>query len=62
VPGSPQRGGDIVPIGDLFANGLKPSILILITDQERTLSEWLESYRATLAGKLKAMQALGPTA
>lgn len=47
-----------MPISDLFANGNKPNILILITDQERALSEWPESYRATLAGKLKAMQAL----
>ncbi|OWJ63719.1 sulfatase-like hydrolase/transferase [Inquilinus limosus] len=47
-----------MPISDLFANGHKPNILILITDQERALSEWPESYRATLAGKLKAMQAL----
>lgn len=47
-----------MPISDLFANGAKPNILILITDQERALSEWPESYRATLAGKLEAMQAL----
>lgn len=47
-----------MPISDLFANGHKPNILILITDQERALSEWPESYRATLAGKLEAMQAL----
>lgn len=47
-----------MPIGDLFANGHKPNILILITDQERALAEWPESYRATLAGRLKAMQAL----
>ncbi|WP_342240304.1 sulfatase-like hydrolase/transferase [Inquilinus sp. OTU3971] len=47
-----------MPISDLFADGKKPNILILITDQERALSEWPESYRATLAGKLKAMQAL----
>ncbi|WP_186002903.1 sulfatase-like hydrolase/transferase [Mycobacterium sp. KBS0706] len=47
-----------MPISDLFANGDKPNILILITDQERALSEWPASYRATLGGKLKAMQAL----
>ena len=45
-------------IEQLFANGNKPNILIIITDQERALSEWPESYRTTLGGKLAAMNRL----
>jgi choline-sulfatase len=45
-------------IEQLFANGNKPNIMIIITDQERALSEWPEAYRSTLGGKLAAMQRL----
>lgn len=43
-----------MPISTLFAGGNQPNIVIIITDQERDLSEWPESYQATLASALKA--------
>lgn len=47
-----------MPLSQLFADSNKPNILLLITDQERSVAEWPESYRATLAAKLPAMQRL----
>ena len=47
-----------MPIRKLFENGATPNILILITDQERAVSEWPESYRAQLASQLKSLQQL----
>jgi choline-sulfatase len=47
-----------MPLKDLFANGNTPNILILITDQERSIAEWPPSYRSTLSSQLIAMKRL----
>ncbi|HKO59023.1 MAG TPA: sulfatase-like hydrolase/transferase [Thermoanaerobaculia bacterium] len=43
-----------MPITDLFANGNLPNIVLIITDQERTLQHWPASFLS----KLPAMQQL----
>ncbi len=45
-------------ISTLFADGNKPNILMIITDQERSIAEWPASYQTTLADMLPAMQKL----
>lgn len=45
-------------IKDKFADGTTSNILILITDQERTLSEWPEADRKALECQLPAMRRL----
>lgn len=45
-------------IEQLFAQGNKPNIMLIITDQERALSEWPGKYRSTLGAKLAAMNRL----
>ncbi|MEH6417506.1 sulfatase-like hydrolase/transferase [Pseudomonas sp. CGJS7] len=45
-------------LSDLFADGKRPNLLLIITDQERSLAQWPASYQPTLAAKLPAMQQL----
>lgn len=45
-------------LSDLFRYGAQPNLLLIITDQERSLAQWPEPYRAKLGARLKAMRRL----
>jgi arylsulfatase A-like enzyme len=45
-------------LSDLFANGNKPNLILIVTDQERSLLQWPAAYQPTLAAKMPAMSQL----
>ncbi|MFD0319534.1 sulfatase-like hydrolase/transferase [Lysobacter gummosus] len=45
-------------LSDLFADGNRPNLLLIITDQQRSLAQWPASYQPTLAAAMPAMQKL----
>ncbi|KWS05158.1 Choline-sulfatase [Lysobacter capsici AZ78] len=45
-------------LSDLFSNGKRPNLLLIITDQERSLLQWPASYQPTLAAAMPAMRQL----
>ena len=48
----------LMALSDLFRYGAQPNLLLIITDQERSLAQWPEPYRAKLGARLKAMRRL----
>lgn len=45
-------------LSDLFSAGRRPNLLLVITDQERSVATWPAAYRPILASRLQAMQVL----
>lgn len=45
-------------LSGLFSNGNKPNLMLIITDQQRSIQQWPADYQQKLADKLLAMQQL----